>query len=305
MSTPGMFFIVGSARSGTTLLRMMLNAHPDVGVPPESRFVVDLYRRDEVVVDEFLSALGAHRRWTSWKTPIEDVRAQLAEAATVDYAAAIEAAYAAWAHNRDKKRYGDKTPRYIEHLGLLSRLWPRGKFVHLLRDGRDVALSYAGVPFGPNTVAKAAALWKERVLLGLNEGRPLGPERYLELRYERLLENPREEAERLCRFLELDFDPAMLDFSERSQVEVLDRAKLYNPNVTRSITKTRSWSEQMPRAQVEVFEAVAGDTLSELGYERLFPSPRLGARISSLAGRAGLPVGHLAHKNNRGSVQES
>lgn len=299
-----MFFIVGSARSGTTLLRMMLNAHPEVAVPPESRFVVELYSSDEVRVDDFLSRLENHRRWISWDTPIEDVRAQLAGMSTVAYTEAIEAAFMAFAQSRNKKRFGDKTPRYIEHLPLLARLWPDAKFVHLVRDGREVALSYADVPFGPNTVAKAAALWKERVALGMKQGRPLGPQRYVEMRYERLLENPREEIEGLCNFLDLAFDPAMLDYSEQARSEVLDRARLYNPNVTRSITKTRSWDEQMPRSQVEVFEAIAGDTLAELGYERLFTAPSLGARLASLAGRAGLPVGQLANKRT-GNAQES
>jgi len=300
-----MFFIVGSARSGTTLLRMMLNAHPEVAVPPESRFVVDLYRSDEVQVDDFLAQLEGHPRWISWDTPIEDVRAQLTGMTTVSYPEAIEAAYMAYAQNRNKKSYGDKTPRYIEDLPLLSRLWPVAKFVHLVRDGREVALSYADVPFGPSTVAKAAALWKARVKLGMERGRPLGTARYLELRYERLLVNPQEEVEGLCSFLDLEFDPAMLDYSERARSEVLDRAKLYNPNVMKSITKTRSWDEQMPRSQVEVFEAVAGDTLTELGYERAYPSPSLAARMSSLVGRAGLPVGRLVNQRVQGDGQES
>ena len=300
-----MFFIVGSARSGTTLLRMMLNAHPEVAVPPESRFVVDLYRSDEVQVDAFLERLESHPRWTTWDTSIEDVRAQLTGMTTVTYPEAIEAAYVAYAQNRNKKRYGDKTPRYIEDITLLSRLWPEAKFVHLVRDGREVALSYADVPFGPSTVAKAAALWKARVKLGMERGRPLGTARYVELRYERLLASPQEEVEGLCSFLNLEFDPTMLDYSERARSEVLDRAKLYNPNVMRSITKTRSWDEQMPRSQVEAFEAVAGDTLTELGYERAFPSPSLAARMASLAGRAGLPVGRLANQRVQGDGQES
>jgi hypothetical protein len=300
-----MFFVIGSARSGTTLLRMILNAHPEVAVPPESRFVVELYRSDEVLVEDFLARLDAHPRWASWDTPIENVRAQLAGVATLPYPEAIEAAYLAFAKSRNKKRYGDKTPRYIKHIPLLSRLWPEAKFVHLVRDGREVALSYADVPFGPSTIAKAAALWKERVELGLEQGRALGPKRYNEMRYERLLARPQEEIESLCSFLELDFDPAMLDYSEHARSEVLDRAKLYNPHVTKSITKTRSWDEQMPPSQVEVFEAVAGDALQELSYERAFPSPRLGARLASLAGRAGLPIGRLVSKRTPGVNQKS
>lgn len=288
-----MFFIIGSARSGTTLLRMMLNAHPEVAVPPESRFVTDLYSTEEVVTEEFLNRLAAHPRWRSWETPIADVRAQIGGRARIPYTEAVEAAYETFARARGKSRFGDKTPRYIEELPLLARLWPRAKFVHLVRDGREVALSFGDVPFGPKTVARAAALWNERVVHGMESGRPLGPDRYREMHYEDLVENPREEVESLCRFLEVDFDPVMLDYAESSQVEVLDRAKLYNPHVTRAITRTRSWREEMPKAQIEVFEAVAGDTLAAMGYERVFPAPSIGAKLAGLLGRARLPVGRL------------
>ena len=287
-----MFFIVGSARSGTTLLRMMVNAHPEVAVPPESRFVVELYRNDNVVVGEFLTELGGHKRWPSWDTSIEDVRAQIGDRTSAPYTEAIEAVYRAFALARGKSRFGDKTPRYIEHIPLLARLWPSARFVHLVRDGREVALSYADVPFGPKTVAKAAALWSDRVSTGLAAGRPLGQDHYLELRYEQLLTNPQEQVQTLCRFLDLAFNPVMLDFAERSRDEVLGRARLYNPNVTRKLSRTRSWTE-MPSAQVEVFEAIAGETLSALGYERSFPRPGVAARAAAAAGRAGLPVGKL------------
>ncbi|MGH2752260.1 MAG: sulfotransferase family protein [Actinomycetota bacterium] len=288
-----MFFIIGSARSGTTLLRMMLNAHPEVAVPPESRFVTDLYRTDEVVTEEFLERLAAHTRWPSWETPIADVRARIGGRARIPHTEAVEAAYETFARARGKSRFGDKTPRYIEELPLLARLWPRAKFVHLVRDGREVALSFGDVPFGPKTVARAARLWSDRVVQGIERGRPLGPDRYLEMHYEDLLDNPRQEMEALCRFLELDFDPAMLDYAHSSRVEALDRAKLYNPYVTRAITRTRSWREEMPAAQIEVFEAVAGDTLATMGYERIFPAPSLGAKLAGLLGRAHLPVGRL------------
>src|SRR3712207_5675468 len=119
------FFVIGSARSGTTMLRMILNAHPDVAVPPESRFVVELWRGESVIdVERWLHDLGAHRRFRAWELPLEAVRAELGDAATVAYEDAVRATYRAYAAARGKKRWGDKTPRYIEHIPMLGRLFP-------------------------------------------------------------------------------------------------------------------------------------------------------------------------------------
>jgi hypothetical protein len=286
---------VGSARSGTTLLRLMLNAHADVAVPPESRFVVELWTGAErVLVADLLAKLAAHPRFEAWDLPIEMVEHELHGIDEAPYAAAIEAAYRAYARVNGKTRWGDKTPRYVEQIPLLARLWPESRFVHLVRDGRNVALSYADVPFGPKTVVKAAQLWATRVRMGIEAGRALGGERYIEILYEDLVEDAEGEAKDLCEFLGLAFDSGMLDYTERARGAVLPRAKRYNPNVAESpISKVRSWEESMPPAHVEVFEAVAGDVLSELGYERRHPRPGPRARALAAAGKAGIPVTKL------------
>ena len=270
----------------------MLNAHPAVAVPPESRFIVELWTGAERVnVPELFSKLSAHPRFQAWDLPIETVEHELGGVAETSYATAIEAAYRAYARVNGKTRWGDKTPRYVESIPLLAKLWPHGRFVHLVRDGRNVALSYADVPFGPKNVVKAAQLWAARVRMGLEAGRVLEHGRYIEIRYEDLVEDAEGEARDLCDFLGLDFDSGMLDYTERARGAVLPRAKKYNPHVAeRPISKVRSWEESMPSAHVEVFEAVAGDVLSELGYERRYPKPGARARLVAAAGKAGAPV---------------
>jgi Sulfotransferase family len=291
----GLFFIVGSARSGTTLLRTMLNAHPQVAVPPESRFIVELYDRDEVRVDSFFESLAAHPRFQAWELPVEAVAAELPGRTSVTYAEAVSAAYHAYARARSKERWGDKTPRYIKHIPFLSNLYPEAPFVHLIRDGRDVALSYADVPFGPKNVAAAARLWASRVSEGLSAGRKLPPGRYLELHYEELVDSSERQTRALCDFLGLPFAAEMLE-PKRAHQEVLKRAAVYNPRVTGEIARTRSWVDQMPPSQIELFEAVAGDVLAKVGYERVFGTPGAGARLKASLGRAGLPVGRLRRK---------
>jgi len=293
MSAPP-FFIVGSARSGTTLLRLMLNAHPEVGVPPESRFIPELWPgHDEVDVAQYLRKLEGHKRYAMWDLPVGAVKAELGDAGQVPYRKAIDATFRAWAAAHGKQRWGDKTPRYIEHMPLLLNLFPDARFIHLVRDGRNVALSYADVPFGPKTVAKAAELWAHRVRIGMKEGRAMEPGHYIEMYYEDLIEDPAGEIKTLCEFIDLSFEADMLDYTEKARSAMLPRSKELNPHVAEKPHAVRSWQNEMPDDQVEVFEAVAGDVLSELGYERRFPEPSARARRLAALGKVGLPMTKL------------
>ncbi|MEA2497728.1 MAG: hypothetical protein QOH26_133 [Actinomycetota bacterium] len=291
------FFVVGSARSGTTLLRLILNSHPEVAVPPESRFITELSPRSgEVNVDDYLSALAGHRRFQSWHTDIESVRSLIGPHEKVPYSTAIQRTYEAFARQHNKTRWGDKTPRYVENIPQLVTLFPDAQIIHLVRDGRNVALSYAETDFGPKTIAKAAQIWKHRVSRGIEDGRPLGPTRYAEIKYEDFVADTEGVVKDICNFLGIDFDERMFDEEERTK-GLSDRAQKYNPHVTgSSISKTRSWQEDMPPRHIEVFEAISGDLLSDLGYERKFPSPSAGARLKAKLGSAGLPIGSLKAK---------
>jgi hypothetical protein len=275
----------------------MLNAHPDVAVPPESRFITELWRgENDIDADRVLAELRDHRRFKLWGLPIEEVRNEIA-ASTVPYADAIEAAYRAYAKHRGKSTYGDKTPRYVEQLPLLARLWPDAKFIHQIRDGRNVALSYADVPFGPNDVAGAARLWKARVCAGKDAGHDL-PGRYMEIRYEDFIEDLESSAKLICDFLSIEFDEAMLDYTERARDDILPRAAKYNPNISKPVDAApkRSWKDSMTDSQVRVFEAIAGDLLADLGYERKFSNPGAGAHFLAALSRLKVPVGRL-HKS--------
>ncbi|MEA2487814.1 MAG: hypothetical protein QOF16_1468, partial [Actinomycetota bacterium] len=227
------------------MLRLMLNAHPEIAVPPESRFIVELWHgTDQIEVADYLKELAAHKRFQAWDLPIEAVAAEL-DGDRVPYADAIDATFRAWARAAGRSRWGDKTPRYIEHIPFISRLFPRGKFIHLIRDGRDVALSYANVPFGPKSVAEAARLWAERVSTGRRDGCVLTGSRYLEIRYEDLVEDAEGEIKDICDFLEVDFDPGMLDYTQRARSAVLPRAAQYNPKVMEKPSAGRSWRDEM------------------------------------------------------------
>ncbi len=157
----------------------------------------------------------------------------------------------------------------------LHRFWPEARFVHIVRDGRDVCLSIlnwesarsaAGryTAWEEDPVSTTALWWKRKVLLGREGGNPLGPGLYHEVRYESLVANPAGECGRLCGFLGIPYEDAMLRFDERREGTDPD---LERAHPTMPITAgLRAWRTQMSRENVERFEAAAGDLLEELGY---------------------------------------
>lgn len=197
-----------------------------------------------------------------------------------DYSDAVRRIFATYASRRDKDRYGDKMPGYVLHVALLARLFPEARFIHIIRDGRDVALSLTDLWFARQGVGEAALFWKRRVRAGRTAGRRLGPERYREVRYEDLIADPRPVVGALCEFADLAFEPGMLEFFHRGDEVVARTGKpeLHQGLLLPPTTGLRDWRSQMGDDDVAMFEAVAGDLLSELGYERAVPerSPGVG-----------------------------
>ncbi len=295
MSGPPPFvFVVGCGRSGTTVLRTVLDSHPDLAVSHEGRFVYplsrhrDRYQRPEgFAVDRFAADLLADRAVrTNLGFDEADVATALGGPPIRDYSDAVRRIFAYYAGRAGKGRYGDKMPAYVLHMPALAALFPEARFVHIIRDGRDVALSTMAIEGNRFDVLALALNWKARVRTGRSDGRALGPARYHEIRYESLIAEPETLVTTLCGFLELAFDPAMLRFSEH-RAGVPDKV-LVNPRHSRLAEPlspgARSWRTHMPRRDLEVFEAAAGALLGELGYERAVPHPPVRARATAAWG---------------------
>jgi hypothetical protein len=291
-AVPPFPIIVGRGRSGTTLLQAILTTHPDLAIPPESHLLVTLGRRcpryerpEGFAMERFAVDFGRHWGFRRWGMPEAEVRAALEASLPGTCADAVRAVYARYAALRGKTRYGDKTPIYVLHIPFLARLFPEARFVHLIRDGRDVALSYLDARFGPRTVGAAAVSWKRFVNQGRRAGRALGPARYLELRYEDLLADLEGQVRRVCGFIGIGYEPSMLRYFEDVNAVVAGtRYETEHRNLRLPPTKgLRDWRRQMSRQDVALFEAIAGDLLFQLGYERAVPRPPLSARVRARA----------------------
>jgi hypothetical protein len=187
-------FVIGSPRSGTTLLRLMLDSHPRISCGEETHFLRDL----EVIVGRnwnLVSTYGLDREW--W----------------LDHIRALYGDFQTEVLTRSRKaRWAEKDPTYTLHLGFIEELFPNAVYVHLLRDGHDVVASFRD-RWGYKSAARAARTeWARYVDAAQALGARLPAERYLELRYEDLVTDSEAEAQRLFAFLDEDWDASVLDF---------------------------------------------------------------------------------------------
>src|SRR5205807_2863750 len=127
----------------------------------------------------FGNELVADDRFRTWELEGDEVRRALAESDPSTYSDAIRCIFALYARQQGKTRYGDKTPSYVRCLRQLADLFPESRFIHIVRDGRDVALSILELDFGAATIDEAELEWAHLVRRGRRAGRRLGPDRYI------------------------------------------------------------------------------------------------------------------------------
>jgi hypothetical protein len=280
--------VLGVSRSGTTLLRVMLDRSPGIAIPDETFFIPQLAARHSGRVDpvRFLDDLRRLPRLAAWEVRPDELAARLRPGMTTSEA--IGAVFAAYAAKHGKPRWGDKTPMYMRHLTLLDRLFPDAQYVHLIRDGRDAALAFLDMPEGvvtqtwahPTTPAAFACEWRVEVADARALGAMVGPSRYLEVRYEQLVAETEAVVRSICDFADLPFEPAMLEYA--GAVDVSE--KPHHQRLLQAPTKgVRDWRSQMGRGDAQAFEAVAGDLLDDLGYELLDPTSARPGRRAGMA----------------------
>ncbi len=246
----------GCGRSGTTLLQVILDAHPDLCCVRES----SIFHLGKLDTSKLANRIGL---------PIEDVRA-IADSSR-RHGEFVERVCGAFAERLDKPRWADKSPRNVRRLPYIFRHFPKARFVHLLRDGRDAACSLRTHPkwtrVGDELVEAGtwkpfedcARRWNDDVREGLAWR---GHEGYHELRYEDLVSDPERRLRELFAFLGVRWTPEVLEFHRvrnRSDKDPGFEKPLFRSSVAR-------WRRNMSPEDGRVFLDIAGPLLRELGY---------------------------------------
>jgi hypothetical protein len=271
-ATDPFLFALGHVRSGTTMLRAMLHSHPNLAVPPESYFVVPVLRipQESFTADRLIERVRADRYFADWALPADALVELRTDPRVHTPADAVAGLYAAYARACGKTRYADKTPTHLLDVDLLAREFPRARFVHLVRDVRDVAASVVTMDFGQSSVGAAAWTWQRAVGRGHRAGVALGPDRYRLVHYEDLVADPEPVLREICELAGLPYDPAMLRYHERAD-ELL--APIRDTGHLQGIRKPptprlRDWRVDLHPRDIRLVDEVAGDTLELVGYER-------------------------------------
>lgn len=269
--------IAGCPRSGTTLLQLMLHAHPRIAIPPENRFVFPVYAQRRRFGDlrrprnrERVASFIIERRWTRLDhlgVDPDDLRQRMRRADPT-IGSLLAAVFEAYAAQFDKPRWGDKRPAYIDRLDVVLRLFPDAQIIHIIRDGRDCVSSLKRMPWWQQSTYAAIRTWVDAIDHGARARATLAADQYTEVRYEDLVADPAPELRRLVAWLGEDFDPAMLAPHRMSPVAVPE-GKTWHRSTRQAVNATavRRWTSDLAPWELRLIEAVAAGRLRRHGYE--------------------------------------
>ena len=260
-------FVLGFPRSGTSLMCRLLLDHLGLNFGTESQFIIRhckrLHRygdlRDDRRLQWLFEEIGRERFFFRTRRNfgfVFDVDRAMRSIDSRTYAGVLRAIFEQFASQKGRQRWGDKTPEYSQHLPVLRELFPTAQYVHLVRDGRDVALSAFKTGFGPKNPHEAAVQWSEQVRKITTFGATLPPQDFLTIRYEDLLRDPAVELKTVGGFLGVANHEALIDTKAatlRTQVRVDNAGK---------------FTHLLSARETECFEAHASDVLECYGYAR-------------------------------------
>jgi hypothetical protein len=277
-------FVVGVARSGTTLLRFMLDAHSQLAIPPETGFIPTVGHLAPLDREGFLETVIGFESWPDFHLDAALLRERVRGLVHFSVGEGLRAFYRLYAERLGKPGWGDKTPSYGLLATAIEALLPEARFIHIIRDGRDVALSVRPLWFAPGpTVEDEARHWAEHVgQTRLECGRC---RHAIEVRYEDLVTAPEPALRRLCAFLDLPFEPGMLSWHEKARERLEEHEGRVGADGRVRLTRDERiaqqrrvatppdrsrvlrWKREMSGEDQRRFQRVAGGMLEALGYE--------------------------------------
>ena len=273
-------FIIGCERSGTTLIRLILHSHPNIALPPQTKFLKKIYKRrlqwrnlaneaNRIKLSHwFTDHFDNHTKLPDLGLEAGDIRKEIVSSAT-SLGAAATGVFKLYSRKFNKPRWGDKRPYYIKYLRQLLALFPDAQIIHVVRDGRDCIASLMKMPWWKKDLAYTILNWQEAIQEGKRANRSLPVEQFIEIRYEDFVSHPEKWARELCRFLGEKYNSDMLKFQEIADIAVPDYKMPWHSATREPISNTAigRWQRDLEKWQVSLIEKVMGQELKEWGYE--------------------------------------
>lgn len=274
MEKAGPIFLIGASRSGTTMLRLMLNQHPLIRIPSEAWFIGDLI--DKLPLEGPLSPAHlekafqltlSHDRWKDWHCSDEKLRTTILSMENGTLSELIDRLFRNCSGMGVKPYWGEKSPRHSYYVHALNALFPNARFIHLVRDGRDVAASLLGRGWYEGSVRRCAMCWNGMVEAAMRAEK-FGPERYRQIHFEDLIQQPEEVMRDICQYLKVEYTPELLAYHSAFEQEIEDREKGIHEKLERppDVAEIGKW-KRLKFWQRLIIESIIGENLRRTGYE--------------------------------------
>lgn len=280
-------FILGNNRSGTSLLRLILTCHDNVIIPPESHFLLwlhDKYKNWEYTIgfEAFLKDLYAATKFETWQIPENELKNHLILSKPQNYPELIASIYLFYGKMLKKhvKIWGDKNSLWVEKLNTIKKLYPNAKYIHIIRDGRDVATSYLQLanknssnkyyPNLPHEIDQIAKVWSKNVSELTQFFAQIQNETFLEVKYENLILDHKNEIEKILNFLKLPLSEKVFSYYKINAEKNFEpkefmnwKQKLNQPPDKSNINKYR---QVLSPEEITLFNSIAKKELQRYEY---------------------------------------
>ncbi|MGF1540038.1 MAG: sulfotransferase [Pleurocapsa sp.] len=275
------FLMIGTQRSGSNLLRLMLNQISEIAAPHPPHILqrlmpllanygdLELTESFQVLVDDVCRLVELNPvPWEGVSLNREEVTLRCRERSLIAIFCAV---YDILGETWGAKQWCCKSLANVNYLPQIDAYLPNAKYIYLYRDGRDVALSFQKAVVGEKHIFNIAQNWAKAQRLAIQMRDRLTPERFHSVSYENLTENPETTLKGLCEFLQVEYTPAMLDFHSSSEASNAAASSALWGNVTKPVMQnnTKKFLKSATDEEITIFELVAGDVLDALGYERV------------------------------------
>ena len=270
------FFIVGAQRSGSTLLRLILNAHSEIAIPEEARFLTPLLdkkylkepfrgKRLEFLI-EYISKVP---HFKLWNYDSSFFLAKLRSKSEITLREFIEELYSSYCEYEGKKYWGDKS-LFFNWIEVLYTLFPEARFIHIVRDGRDVFNSWRKIEPSMNNVAVAALDWSYKLSRIERAFVKIPRSNSMTVRYEDLLSEPEKTVRAICDFINISYEPQMLEFYKTSQYYI---GKHHSKLIFGPLRKDNcyKWRKELTEREKNIFTFLAKKTLAKYQYDTNCP----------------------------------
>ncbi len=287
-------FMIGIQRSGSNLLRLMLNQLPEIAAPHPPHILQrmmpllphygDLSEEENFdrLVDDVCRLVEFNP--VPWEGITLDRKEVASRCRERSLAAVYGAVYDICAEAKGAKTWCCKSLANIHFVPQIEEYFKKPRYIYLYRDGRDVALSFRKAVVGEKHFYHIAREWAHIQELALKLQREIEPSRFLPVRYEDLIGDPEATTRKICDFLGVAYQPSMLDFHKTPEAKRAASASELWHNVTSPVIKNnmQKFMREASRRDILIFESVAGQILDELKYDRVFVKKGEELRFSNL-----------------------